>query len=138
MENFQIKGSTYIPNIDFNAETGVLEISGESYHEYTTEFFQPVFEWLEEYLQTPDRNVTMNFKMTYFNTSSSRRFIEVLTMLEDYQREKNGNVVVNWYYEENDVDMLESGEEYAEDVDLKFKLIPIKTEKIDKASDKAS
>lgn len=125
MEKFHIKGSTYIPNIDLDPETGVLEISGESYHEYTTEFFKPVFEWLEEFLKTPNQEVTMNFKMTYFNTSSSRRFIEVLTMLEDYHKSNNGNVVVNWYYESNDIDMLESGEEYAEDVDLDFNLIPL-------------
>lgn len=125
MEKFHIKGSTYIPNIDLDPETGILEISGESYHEYTTEFFKPVFEWLEEYLKTPNRDVVMNFKMTYFNTSSSRRFIEVLTMLEDYHKNNGGNVVVNWHYEENDIDMLESGEEYAEDVDLEFHLIPI-------------
>lgn len=128
MEKFHIKGSTYIPNIDLDPETGILEISGESYHEYTTEFFKPVFEWLEEYLKTPSREVTMNFKMTYFNTSSSRRFIEVLTMLEDYHKNNGGNVVVNWYYEENDIDMLESGEEYAEDVDLDFNLIPIENQ----------
>lgn len=126
MEKFHIKGSTYIPNIDFDPETGVLEISGESYHEYTTEFFRPVFDWIDEYLTQPKLDITMNFKMTYFNTSSSRRFIEILTRLEDYAKNHDdGNIVVNWYYEENDIDMLESGEEYAEDVDLKFNLIPI-------------
>ena len=128
MEKFHIKGSTYIPNIDLDPETGILEISGESYHEYTTEFFKPVFEWLEEFLKTPSKDVTMNFKMTYFNTSSSRRFIEVLTMLEDYHKSNGGNVIVNWYYEENDIDMLESGEEYAEDVDLDFNLIPVENQ----------
>jgi len=123
MEDFNIKGSTYIPTINFNAETGVLEIEGESYHEYTIEFFQPVFEWLRQYLEKPGRTITFNFRMSYFNTSSSRRFLEILTMLEEYQRERQGKVTVNWYYEENDVDMLESGEEYADDVDVPFNLI---------------
>lgn len=124
MENFYIEGSTYIPRIDFNAETSILEIEGESYHEYTLEFFQPVFEWLEEYLEEPGKDVTFNFKMTYFNTSSSRRFLEILNMLEEYQEDKDGNVTINWYYEESDIDMLESGEEYKEDVELEFNLIP--------------
>lgn len=124
MENFQIKGSTYIPRVDFNAETGILEIEGESYHEYTMEFFQPIFDWLSKYLAEPNRTITLNFKMSYFNTSSSRRFLEILTMLEDYQETKKGKVTVNWYYEESDIDMLESGEEYADDVDLEFNLIP--------------
>jgi len=142
MDKFHIKGSAYIPNIDFDPESGELEIAGESYHEYTTEFYQPVFDWLENYLKelgkgdAPGKKVEMNFKMTYFNTSSSRRFIEILTMLEDYQKEQidkktdatdKDYVVVNWYFEENDVDMEESGEEYEEDVDLTFNLIPIPT-----------
>lgn len=142
MEKFHIKGSAYIPNIDFDPDSGILEIAGESYHEYTTEFYQPVFDWLENYLkeigkgEAPGKKIQMNFKMTYFNTSSSRRFIEILTMLEDYQKaqidkkpdaEDKDYVIINWYYEENDVDMHESGEEYEEDVDLTFKLIPIPT-----------
>lgn len=124
MENFYIEGENYIPTVNFDAEKNVLEISGESYHEYTIEFYQPIFEWLKEYFETPGRTLTFNFKMTYFNTSSSRRFLEIFDLLEDYQRDKNGNVTINWYYQKDDVDMLESGEEYAEDVELPFELIP--------------
>jgi hypothetical protein len=124
MENFQIEGENYIPSVNFNAESGVLEISGESYHEYTIEFYQPIFEWLRKYFETPGRKVIFNFKMTYFNTSSSRRFLEIFDLLEDYKKEKNGDVTVNWYYQKEDVDMLESGEEYSEDVGLNFNLIP--------------
>ncbi|WP_338790657.1 DUF1987 domain-containing protein (plasmid) [Bernardetia sp. Wsw4-3y2] len=123
MENFQIEGENYIPTVNFNPEEGVLEISGESYHEYTIEFFQPIFEWLNKYLEEEGRTFTFNFRMTYFNTSSSRRFLEIFDLLEDYNKSKGGNVTVNWYYEKDDVDMLESGEEYAEDVDIGFNLI---------------
>jgi hypothetical protein len=123
MENFQIEGENYIPTVNFNAEIGNLEISGESYHEYTIEFFQPIFEWLNNYLEQEGRTIVFNFRMTYFNTSSSRRFLEIFDLLEDYKKSKNGNVTVNWYYEKDDVDMLESGEEYAEDVDLSFNLL---------------
>ena len=123
MENFQIEGENYIPTVNFNAESGDLEISGESYHEYTIEFFQPIFKWLNNYLEQEGRTIVFNFRMTYFNTSSSRRFLEIFDLLEDYSKSKNGNVTVNWYYEKDDVDMLESGEEYAEDVDLNFNLL---------------
>jgi SiaC family regulatory phosphoprotein len=123
MENFLIKGSTYIPTINFDAQNSVLEISGESYHEYTIEFFQPIFEWLNGYLAEPNKSFVFNFKMTYFNTSSSRRFLEIFDLLENYVKNKHGKVEVNWYYKEGDLDMLESGEEYADDVDLKFNFI---------------
>ena len=123
LEKFYIKGSTYIPTVDFDPETNILEISGESYHEYTIEFFQPIFEWLNKYLTDPNKTFTFNFKMTYFNTSSSRRFLEIFDLLENYKNIKSGTITVNWYYKEGDLDMLESGEEYADDVDLKFNFI---------------
>jgi len=124
MENFSIVGSTYIPTVNFDAKTGIMEMSGESYHEYTIEFFQPILEWLQSFLKEPNKEITFNFKMTYFNTSSSRRFLEIFDMLEEYKKTKNGSVKINWFYKEGDVDMLESGEEYAEDVDLEFEFIP--------------
>lgn len=123
MENFYIEGSDYIPEVDLRADTGVFTISGESYHEYTLEFFEPIFEWLKKYTSEEGKKIELNFKMSYFNTSSSRRFLEIMNLLEDYHFNKNGKVVVNWYYEENDLDMLESGEEYAEDVKLEFNLL---------------
>jgi hypothetical protein len=123
MENYVINGSTYIPSVSFDATNHVLEIAGESYHEYTVEFFQPIMDWLKNYLAIPGKTVVFNFKMTYFNTSSSRRFLEIFDMLEDYHTKKNGQVTVNWYYQAGDLDMLESGEEYAEDVGLPFNFI---------------
>ena len=123
-EKFQISGENYIPTIDFDATTNILEISGESYHEYTIEFYQPVFDWLKAYLDENRPAITFNFKMTYFNTSTSRRFLEIFDMLEDYQNSGKGNITVNWYFQEDDVDMQESGEEYAEDVKLEFNLLP--------------
>jgi len=125
MENLFIKADTFIPEINFNAQTGELNISGESYHEYTLEFYQPVFNWLTEYLKTPGRNIVLNFCMSYYNTSTSRRFLEMFDMLEEYQEQGKGIVTVNWYYSPEDVDMKESGEEYAEDVNLNFNLIAL-------------
>lgn len=123
MKNFYVKGDKFIPEIRFVEDDDILEISGQSYHEHTEEFFTPAFEWLEEYFQRPRREVTFNFRMNYFNTASSRCFLDILEMLEDYEKSQNGKVIVNWYYRENDFDMLESGEDFSFDVDLEFNLI---------------
>jgi hypothetical protein len=123
MENFYIPGSEYIPEVNLNAETGILSFSGESYHEYTLEFFEPIFEWLKQYTAEGGKTIELNFRMTYFNTSSSRRFLEIMNLLHNYQSSKAGKVTVNWYYQKEDVDMQESGEEYRDDVKLPFHLI---------------
>lgn len=96
MDNLFIKGSSYTPEVDFNAETGELKISGESYHNYTIEFFEPIFDWLKRYTNEGGKNITLNFHMSYFNTSSSRRFLEIINLLEDYQFNQNGQVTINW------------------------------------------
>ena len=124
MEDFYHPPDHFIPEIRFKADTGELSISGESFHEYSVEFYQPVFDWLRTYLSTPNRKVIMNFRMTYFNTNTSRRFLEIFDMLEDYQKNSNGDVLVNWYYKAHDVDMKESGEEYMSDTNLTIHLIP--------------
>ncbi len=123
IQKLNIEGSSYIPKIVMDPDTGVVEIQGESYHEHISEVFKPIFEWLDNYLKKNGRSITINFKMTYFNTSSARRFLEVFTLLEYYQNNKKGKVDINWYYQENDLDILESGQEYAEDLNLNFNFI---------------
>ncbi|MCS6968343.1 MAG: DUF1987 domain-containing protein [Cytophagales bacterium] len=125
MENFYSAPDIFIPEINFNAQTGHLSISGESYHEYTLEFYKPVFEWLSEYLKTPGRHIVFDFCMSYYNTSTSRRFMEIFDLLAEYQQSGKGTVTINWYYKPEDIDMKESGEEYAEDTGLHFNLIPL-------------
>ena len=120
----QIKGSKeYIPDIRFDDKLGEIWIEGESYHEYTLEVFQPVFKWIESFTSTPSKRICMNFKLYYFNTSSARIFLEIMIKLEEYKTKKQGTVVINWYYEKTDIDMLDSGEKYAEDVNIPFNFI---------------
>lgn len=124
MENFYNPPDHFIPEINFNATTGELMIAGESFHEYSVEFYQPIFDWLRKFLSIPNQKVTMNFRMTYFNTNTSRRFLEFFDMLEDYESRNKGCVTVNWYYKAHDIDMKESGEEYVADTNIEINLIP--------------
>ena len=80
-------------------------------------------EWLEEYLTEEGKTLVFNLKLDYFNTSTSFRFQQVINSLNDYHLNKNGDVTVNWYYEDGDIDMLENGEDYAKDAKMPFNLI---------------
>lgn len=54
MENLIIIGEQrefFRPSINFNAQTGICEIGGESYLEETFEFYEEVIDWLEKYIQ---------------------------------------------------------------------------------------
>jgi len=127
MENLKIKATKATPDILFDKEKNILEIKGRSYPGSTKEFYAPVFSWLENYFkQLTDERVTVNLEIIYFNSTSSKVLMDFLSMLDD-EIDKGKNISVNWFYEEDNDDMLEFGEELQEDIDvLKMNMIPKK------------
>lgn len=123
VENYFIKGEEEKPTINFNAQTGILEISESSYPEYTNDIYNPVMEWLEKYMEEGNRTITFNFRLDYFNTSTSFRFQQIINVLNEYHIKKGGTVTINWYYESGDIDMKENGEDYAKDAKVPFHLL---------------
>ena len=110
MRNIEINGyslldNEHVPGVNFNAETGICEIYGDSFPEHSVEFYQPLLEWLKEYIRSVKKPITFNFKLKYYNTSSSKRIFEILCILSEYEK-KGGKVVVNWYFDEDDAERL--------------------------------
>lgn len=113
MENLEIvvkPGSHFKPSVSLNAETGLCEIAGESYLEEATLFYQPIYEWLQEYIKTK-KSILFNFRLSYVNTSSSKHVLFILRLLKEYQ-DAGGDVVANWYIEQGDTDTEEDVEDY--------------------------
>ncbi len=127
MENLYIEGELgnyYIPTVDFNVETGVCTISGKSYLEDTTQFYLPLLEWLDKYFIEVNKPVEFNVKLNYYNTSSSRSVLDIFDLLKLYE-EKGGQVEVNWYCRDIDVEVVqEEVDDYMEESDLDINIIP--------------
>jgi len=124
MENLIINNNPDLicyPKVNFNI-SGVCEITGESYMEDTYLFYQPVIEWLSEYIKE-NKPVIFNIKLTYFNTSSSRIILEILDLLKSY-KDSNGQVVTNWYYKPEDPDMLMEIKGFEGEAGLSINILP--------------
>lgn len=115
------KGTFFVPNVHFSAETGVCELHGESYLEDTFTFYQPLIDWLKEYAATQNP-ITLNVGLTYFNTASSRSILDLLEALKEYQ-ENGGQVSVNWTVKDWDEDMQQEIEDFSMDADLPIHII---------------
>ena len=76
------------------------------------------------YKESPLPKTVVNIRLEYFNTSSSKCILDVFKKLEAIHKAKN-EVEVNWYYEEDDEDMLEAGEDYESIIRVPFKMIEI-------------
>lgn len=125
MESFYLERTPKTPKISFNVEDGSFEISGRSIPENSIEFYKPVLEWLEEYIAHPKKKGTsFEVKLEYFNTSSSKCLVEIFRKLEKLKKE-GGDVAIKWYYEEEDEDMQESGEDFKEIIKLPISMVMV-------------
>ncbi len=124
MESLLIDGTPKTPSVSFDATKGAIEIKGRSIPENSIEFYKPLVEWLEKYKISPAGQTQVNVQLEYFNTSSSKCILDLFKKLEDIHKAKN-EVIINWYYEEDDEDMLEAGEDYESIIKVPFKMIEI-------------
>lgn len=104
-----------LPTIELDAQKGVFKLMGNVYPEDGAELFQPVFDWLRNYAQHPNPVTHFSFGIGSMGTSISKYFLDIMEMLAPIE-----GACIHWYYQEDDEDMEEAGEEYSELVDIPF------------------
>lgn len=124
MENIIREGSAKTPSVNFNSVSGVLELKGRSIPENSVEFYKPLNDWIDKYSNSPCTSTTVDIKLEYFNTSSSKCILDLFKKLESLNQ-KGAEVTVNWYFEEDDEDMEEAGEDYQAIIKLPFNMIEV-------------
>jgi hypothetical protein len=97
-------------------------MSGRSIHEDPAKFFDPLVVWIEEYCKTPQEITTVDIKLEYFNSGSAKYILTILQQLSRLSA-MGLRLVINWFYEEGDDDILERGEYYASILDTNFNFI---------------
>ncbi|MHC1703768.1 MAG: DUF1987 domain-containing protein [Tenuifilaceae bacterium] len=130
MDPLYIEPTEFTPRINFDPENNIFEISGFSRPENVIGFYRPVLKWLDEYYdnilsKNIDYNksvLTINLKMTYFNSASSKFILDVLLEFMKYHS-KGNDIVINWYYEDGDDEIQESGEEISDMLGYTFNFI---------------
>ena len=112
MELRKINAGVKTPEVDLNADEGILMISGKSIPENAVEFYKPVFEWIENYSAKPKEKTEIKIQLEYFNTSSSKCLLDIFRKFEALHNSGKSVVGITWLYEEDDEDMKEAGEDY--------------------------
>jgi hypothetical protein len=119
MEDIRIVPTQKTPAVNFTA-TGNLELKGRSIPENSLEFYKPLIDWLDQYSEQPSTETNVHVQLEYFNTSSSKCLLDLFKRLESLNK-----VTIHWYYEQDDEDMLEAGEDYEAIVSIPFKMIEV-------------
>jgi hypothetical protein len=128
MEKLHIQSTKSTPEIIFDSKDHSLSIKGQSYPENSFKFYEPIFQWLDEYLQMlTHEKVQVNFNLPYINTSSSKCIMMLLEKLDQAHLDGK-SLELNWYYSADNDSELECAEEFKEDMSLPFHILPLETE----------
>ncbi len=121
MENLTINATDETPRVLLDANQGKMEFSGKSLPEDVSTFYGPVLKWIDAYATAPKIKTEVIFKLSYFNTASSKLILDILFKLETFHQ-KGSDIRVLWYYYEDDEDMEEAGREYADLIMVPFEI----------------
>ncbi len=113
------------PQIDLDLDNGLLEFIGRSLPHNSEQFYGRVYRWLEEYLEEPHHHTTVNMRLDYLDTSSSKHLYNIFRRL-DAMNERGQQVQVNWHYETGDEEMAETGKDYQSLFKLDFQFVEVK------------
>jgi hypothetical protein len=111
MESLIIPEGQSTPYVHFDTSKGKFEIIGTSLPEDVLGFYSPIFKWIEQYIHQPCPETEFHIKLSYFNSSSSKAILDILSMLEALT-DMNVKINVIWHYLDLDEDMLHTGKEY--------------------------
>lgn len=122
MEKLIIRPTRITPLIYFDPERGLLELRGKSSPENSIQFYAKLLTDLEEFGKNGKQNLVANFKFEYFNTSSSKCIFDIFKKIS-FVKEQGYKLSINWFYEEDDEDMKEAGEDYADLLGTEFNYV---------------
>jgi len=108
---------------------GVIIIKGRSMNKNATEFYKQIESWIDVYINNPANLTRVDIYMEYFNGINSMIFTSLLKKISDIKL-KDKKFIINWYYEEDDEDILAQGENISSVLDIPINLIKI-SESID-------
>ncbi len=122
MEKLLREPTDNTPAVVLDPTRNTFKISGKVLPKDVDAFFEPILDWIDQYIQHPNPNTCLELDLYAFNISSSKRILFLLYKLNDLHQ-KGHKVSVKWYYKEGDDDMLEVGQDYACMIKAPFEVI---------------
>lgn len=109
MVRLQIEGTKKSPSVDLNPETGEATFRGRSIHSDAFVFYEEIIEWFSRNINNFE-TLTVNLAFDHINTVTNKCLLQILLIIVK-GKEGGRDIKVIWTYDEDDDDMLETGEE---------------------------
>ena len=109
MVRIEIEATKKSPKVDLNPENGTAHFSGRSIHSDAFIFYDDIIDWFK---RNGDKfeELNVHFGFDHINTVTNKCLLQILLMIKKFS---DGGKKVNivWAYDDEDDDMLETGEE---------------------------
>jgi hypothetical protein len=109
MKHLFIEKTQQTPEINLQTNGDFL-LKGISTPNNVQRFYQPVFDWLNEFKAKAPKKIKLTMEMEYLNTSSSRIFVELLVLVNSF-KQQGVEVSFVWRYDEEDEDIYDLGDD---------------------------
>lgn len=137
MKGIYIEPTNLSPEINFAPEQNVFSIKGTSAPEDVRALYYPVIEWMKLFVDNTidgghksfDESNPLRFgaDLPYFNSSSAKFIYDIFMELKRLS-DSGIPVKVDWYYDIEDLDQKEAGEDIALLAEMEFNYIPVESE----------
>jgi hypothetical protein len=132
MEQFYINSTDLSPEIILSPEKNIFSIRGRSSPEDVRDLYYPVIDWINKFVisvlegnsihYSTEYPFVFKFEFTYFNSSSAKFFYDILTEIKKLNL-AGIPVIIEWFYDEEDIDLKEAGADIAILSEMEFTFI---------------
>jgi hypothetical protein len=103
---------------------GTIKFTGRLIPENADDFFNPIEEWIDDYFVNPAEITCVEICLEYINSVGTKSLLNLIYKITHIHLKKNKKkFIINWYYKDEDEDMLEKGTFFSSDLNLPFNYI---------------
>lgn len=120
METLYIEAERTTPEVILRPESDLYYIRGNSFPANPFRFYEPVLEWFDKFLKSASsvEKLAVRLEFNYLNTASQKQIARLIKHLDESPVSEK--VTIDWYYHNDEPDMLEAGQRLQKLSNLKF------------------
>lgn len=122
LPKIEIQETDLTPAVILDSQNNLIKIEGQSIHSQPQKFYEPVLFWIQSQKKKRPKNFQIHIKLRFFNTYTSKILLEILFQLKRFDL-IGCNVDFYWYYENDDFEIKEAGENYSIIIEKTFHYI---------------
>jgi hypothetical protein len=124
MDEIHILPTNQTPEFIFSPQ-GIIKIRGRGLFLDNPEFNARMISWIDEYMNNPAKITYVNIAFEYLNSLTTMVLVSILRNLSRVTS-KSKYLFIQWYYEDDDEDILERGKYISTTFDIPIKFIMTK------------